>query len=167
MSYDFNQVTTMFDTLATKAESYLDKQFDKGRIKGTEYSAVFSNLMNTIIQVSVDIPLKDVQVKNGDKDLEVKNKNIEQLTAQTNLTNKQIELIDKQKEQIDEDIKVKERQLKGFDDRIKTDLFKSQLDSWSMMFASGMLGDDTSALPDIINNDEVSDLYNNMKAGLR
>jgi len=169
MAYDIDQVLDVFDKLADKVTSHLDIQFNKNRIKGTEYASVYSTLMNTILQLSIDTPIKELQVENSKKDLDVKTKQIEVNDSQIHLYqaetmhfNKQDKFIDKQMTQIDKDIEVKDRQIEGFNDRMKLDLFKSQLDSWSMMFSSGML--DTK--PNIISNDEVSSLYNDIKAGI-
>ena len=55
-----------------------------------------------------------------------------------------------------------ERQTEGFDDNLKTKMLEIQMNTWAMMFSSGML----SCPPSIIENDEVYDLYCNMKTGL-
>jgi len=67
-----------------------------------------------------------------------------QLAFKTPLESKQIELYD--------------RQIKGFDDNIKIKLFQAQINAWGSMVASGML----EAKPAIINDDEVSKLYNEL-----
>jgi len=128
MAYDMGQVSSAFDTLSNKVLGELETQFNKGRIKGTDYSAAYTNLMNTILQLAMDAPLKE-----------------------------------KQSNQYDNDARLKERQIQGFDDKIRSDLFKTQMDSWSMMFASGMLEEK----PDIITNDETSVLYQDIKNTLR
>lgn len=51
------------------------------------------------------------------------------------------------------------RQTEGFDDNLRQKLFDSQMNSWAMMFSSGLLEDK----PSIISNDEVSGLYNSIK----
>ena len=51
------------------------------------------------------------------------------------------------------------RQTEGFDDNVNMELFKAQMSSWGMMFSSGMM----EAKPDIIENDEVTSLYQSMK----
>jgi len=135
MAYDISQVVNMFDTLANKVINELDNQYIKGRIKGTDYANAYAALLGTIIQVCVDTPLKD----------------------------KQVQLQDKQIKQIEKDLELKDRQIQGFDDKIRTDLFKVQMDTWGMMFSSGLL--DTK--PDIITNDETSTLYNDIKNKLR
>jgi len=228
MAYDIGQVTDMFDTLSAKVINELDSQFNKGRIKGTDYANAYAALLSTIIQVCIDVPLKDKQTQGLDKDIELKdaqiqqiendievkdkqvelqelqvNKDIEvkdkqiqqaendievknkQLELQELQTNKDIEIKDRQialqelqaendiavknkqlelqELQVNKDIAVKDRQIQGFDDKIRTDLFKTQMDTWGMMFASGML----DKKPDIITNDETSTLYNTIKSRLR
>jgi len=142
MAYDIGQVTNMFDTLSTKVINELDSQFTKGRIKGTDYANAYAALLSTIIQVCVDVPLKDKQAQELEKNVELKNK---------------------QMQQIEKDLELKDRQIQGFDDKIRTDLFKTQMDTWGMMFSSGML----DKKPDIITNDETSTLYNDIKNKLR
>ena len=51
------------------------------------------------------------------------------------------------------------RQKEGFDDNLRQKLFDSQMNSWAMMYSSGLLEDK----PSIISNDEVSGLYNSIK----
>jgi len=60
------------------------------------------------------------------------------------------------------ELSTQERQKQGFDDNMKLKLFESQINGWSMMFSSGML----SSSPSIITNDEVTNLYNNLKTEL-
>ena len=171
MAYDIGQVTDMFDALSNKVISELDSQFTKGRIKGTDYANAYASLLGTIIQASIDVPVKDKQIdlygaqkEQVENDIAVKNK---QLELQELQTNKDIEIKDKQialqEKQVNKDIAVKDRQIQGFDDKIRTDLFKTQMDTWGMMFASGML----DKKPDIITNDETSTLYNTIKSKLR
>jgi len=178
MAYDIGQVTDMFDALSNKVISELDSQFTKGRIKGTDYANAYASLLGTIIQASIDVPVKDKQIdlqkaqidlygaqkEQAENDIAVKNK---QLELQELQTNKDIEIKDKQialqEKQVNKDIAVKDRQIQGFDDKIRTDLFKTQMDTWGMMFASGML----DKKPDIITNDETSTLYNTIKSKLR
>jgi len=50
------------------------------------------------------------------------------------------------------------RQKEGFNDHTNIELFKTQLNAWGVMFSSGML----EKAPDIIANDEISDLYQSM-----
>ncbi len=52
------------------------------------------------------------------------------------------------------------RQEEGFDDDLRRKMLDIQMNTWAMMFSSGLL----STKPSIIENDEVSDLYCYMKS---
>jgi hypothetical protein len=111
MAYDINQVEEAFDKLTAKVKAELDVQFNKGRIKGTDYTTVYSTLMNTVLQLCVDIPLKDKQVEKLDQDT---------------------------KNSIAQEDQIK-RQTQAFDDNLRFKLFDTQMKAWSDMFSSGML----------------------------
>ena len=49
-----------------------------------------------------------------------------------------------------------ERQTAGFDDNLRQKLFEAQMNSWAMMFSSGLLNE----MPCFIQSDEASHLYN-------
>jgi len=103
-----------------------------------------------------------------------------EIEAQTNKINKDIDVEERRtkiaEDQSAEDLLVKQQQIasnqaqeqvyirqkQGFDDKLKMDLTKMQLDTWGMMFSSGLLSDK----PAIISSDEVSTLYNNIKSQL-
>lgn len=55
------------------------------------------------------------------------------------------------------------RQTQGFDDNKYQKLFDSQIQSWAMMYSSGML----ETVPTIIRNDKASELYNQLTSGLK
>lgn len=55
-----------------------------------------------------------------------------------------------------------DRQKKGFDDNVKQKLFDSQVNSWGLMFSSGMLEEK----PDFITNNAVTTLYNDIISGV-
>jgi len=74
MAYDTTQVLSVFDALSDKIKNQLDEQFKQGRIKGTDYANVYSNLMNTVLQLSFESPIKDSQVKQIEKQIAIMNK---------------------------------------------------------------------------------------------
>ena len=51
------------------------------------------------------------------------------------------------------------RQREGFDDNKYQKLFEAQMNSWALMFSSGLL----TTQPSIISNDSASSLYNTLK----
>ena len=59
----------------------------------------------------------------------------------------------------DEQAQLYKRQREGFDDNLRQKMLEIQMNTWAMMFSSGLL----SEKPTIITNDEVSDLYCYMK----
>jgi len=63
MAYDIEQVKTVYGELTAKVRADLDDQFNKGRLKGTDYANVYSTLMNTCLQLSFQAPLNEEQTK--------------------------------------------------------------------------------------------------------
>jgi len=61
MAYDIEQVKTVYDELTAKVKADLDEQFNKGRLKGTDYANVYSTLMNTCLQLAFQAPLNEEQ----------------------------------------------------------------------------------------------------------
>ena len=59
----------------------------------------------------------------------------------------------------DEQSQLYQRQREGFDDDLRRKMLDIQMNTWAMMFSSGLL----TEKPTIITNDEVSDLYCYMK----
>jgi hypothetical protein len=59
----------------------------------------------------------------------------------------------------DEQSQLYARQREGFDDDLRRKMLDIQMNTWAMMFSSGLL----TEKPSIIQNDEVSDLYCYMK----
>jgi len=51
------------------------------------------------------------------------------------------------------------RQRAGFDENKNQKLFEAQLNSWGLMYSSGMM----TELPSIISNDELSTLYHSIR----
>ncbi len=56
------------------------------------------------------------------------------------------------------------RQIEGFDDNLAQKLFDAQMNSWALMFSSGLIDTtgENGGMPEIIDDDAVSILYNNM-----
>ena len=75
--YDMSQVVVNFKILGGQIKTELDKQFDEGRIKGTEYADVFNKLMSQALGFAFESPTKDAQTQ--------------QIEAQTELINSQNE----------------------------------------------------------------------------
>ena len=153
MSYDLTQIDEAYDNLTSKIKTDLDNQYQLGRLTGSDYANVYAQLIGQCLQLAFQTPIDDKQVSKLDED---------------------INLIKKQEDNLDKDLLVKDQQIdsgkaqeavykrqkQGFDDKLKMDLTKMQLDSWSMMFSSGLLSDK----PSIISNDSVSAMYSNLES---
>ena len=97
------------------------------------------------------------------KELELKQAQITKINADKDLTNAQALAYPGQQAK---DLAVKQanidllnRQKEGFDDNKYQKLFEAQMNSWALMFSSGLLTDK----PTIISNDSASSLYNTLK----
>ena len=65
----------------------------------------------------------------------------------------------KQRANIEKQTELYQRQKEGFDDNKYQKLFEAQMNSWALMFSSGLL----TTQPSIISNDSASSLYNTLK----
>ena len=65
----------------------------------------------------------------------------------------------KQRANIEKQTELYQRQKEGFDDNKYQKLFEAQMNSWALMFSSGLL----ETKPSIISNDSASALYNTLK----
>jgi DNA primase len=66
MAYDYGEIALGFATLSKLVETKLAAEYETGRIKGTEYADVFNQLMQEILKLSFDSPLKDSQKELAD-----------------------------------------------------------------------------------------------------
>ena len=146
---EFTEVTTgsidgagVLDQLMRVSKLHIKEEYENGRITGGEYAEVYLGIMQVNIQQSIDFVLRrrliEAETKNAEKDFETKVANIKN---------------------IEENTKLLERQRLGFDDNKYQKLFETQMNSWALMFSSGLLTDK----PSIISNDSASALYNALK----
>lgn len=154
--FDISLVNSTYDDLANKVKSDLDEQFNRGRIKGTDYANVYAHLMNTILQLSFQTPSQNA-------DIELRNAQTKDQLEDVNLKKEQEKLYQKQEALTQAQTDVAIRQKQSYDDSIRLKLFKAQMDTWGIMFSSGMLSDK----PSVIKNDEVSSLYTDIKNSIR
>ena len=122
--------TGALDRLMNTINLYLDDQYTRGRIKGTDYANVLLGSIQSVLSASL------------------------QFTLTEKVNEAQIALYDRQKAGFDEDAKVKEaqialynRQREGFDDDAKQKLLKTLLDTWSVGYSSAP---SAHAIPDAI-----------------
>ena len=100
--------TAVFDVLVHIVNENLKIQYDAGRIKATDYAQAYIGGLQTCITEAMKCLM---QKDNLDKDLDVKQANID--------------LLNRQKE--------------GFDDNKYQKLFEAQMNAWALMFSSGLL----------------------------
>ena len=60
--YDIKQVKSVYDELTTKVKADLDKQFNLGRLKGSDYAEVYAKLMDECLQLAFEAPLKEAEL---------------------------------------------------------------------------------------------------------
>ena len=148
MAYDMDEVKDVYEKLTALSKTDLLEEFKARRIKGTEYADVFNSLMGASLQLAMDAPYKSAQIDIAHKELELKEKELEIADAELALKEAQEKLYI--------------RQTEGFDDDLRRKMLDIQMNSWSMMFSSGLLEEK----PDLISNDAVSDLYAYMSQGV-
>ena len=135
----------VFDKLMHAINGNILVQYESGRIKGPEYAQVYLGSMQTAVVEAMKFMLTKEQI---DKDLDLKQAQIDKLNDDKLTSAKQRDLY--------------QRQIEGFDDNKYQKLFESQLSSWGLMFSSGML----TEKPSIITGDKVSQLYTKLTQGI-
>lgn len=143
-----------FDVLMSAIDENLRIQYDNGRIVGTDYATVYTQLVG----VAID---KAIQVAIANSELKLK-------IAETEL--KEDQLLDEKKllklkqEQLRSQIKVYERQAEGFSDNLKLKLLEAQLNAFSMIFSSGMLdfNETSNAFPKALKASNLTEVYDSV-----
>ena len=122
--------TGALDRLMNTINLYIDDQYNRGRIKGTDYANVLINSIQGVLSASL------------------------QFTLNEKVNEAQIALYDRQKEGFEDNKKVNEaqialydRQREGFGDETKKKLLKTLLDTWSVGYSSAP---SAHAIPDAI-----------------
>jgi len=136
LQYNLNAL----DQVNNKIEGYLDKQYNKGRLKGSDYANVYAQLISTAIQTTMSQGFNANQQENQNKQ-----------------TDAQVALQKAQK-----DVAVK--QAKSFDQTVKLKLFKDQMDTFAMVYSSNP---DGSEIPDVLKKSNVNSLYNEINNSVR
>ena len=177
--------TGVFDIIMKAANENIKIQNQTSRITGAEYAEVYLGTMQSAIaeamkfllnkeQIIKDLDLKQAQIAAMESDTLIKSaqsaKDLELKQAQINVALEEKKLKAAQADayplQSAKDILVKQanidllnRQKEGFDDNKYQKLFEAQMNSWALMFSSGLL----TTQPSIISNDSASSLYNTLK----
>ena len=182
--YDIQQVRDIFKQITDDIKSDLNKEYEEGRLKGTDYANAYTQLMSVALQLAFESPVKEQQVLEiksqralHDSQSLVQINNATKIARETSLVQAQIEKtiverdfeIKKMKDLLPEQIKREKanielvlRQIKDMNDQVLLKLLDSQLSAWSIMFNSGLL----ETAPEIIKNDQASALYNTIKDNL-
>jgi len=150
LQYNLNAL----DQVNNKIEGYLDKQYNKGRLKGSDYANVYAQLISTAIQTTMSQGFNANQQENQNK----------QTDAQIKLMSKQedSEVAKKELTNAQKDVAVK--QAKSFDQTVKLKLFKNQMDTFAMIYSSNP---DGSEIPDVLKKSNVNSLYNEINNSVR
>ena len=115
--------TGIFDRLIAAVNENIDIQYQKDRIKGTEYANVYLGGLQSVLQQSIAYLLQRDATE-----------------AKTDVTKEQKNLLVEQQALVI-------RQTKGFDDDAKQKLLKQALDSWSVAYS---VAQDENSIPDTI-----------------
>jgi len=150
LNYSLNAL----DALNSKIEGYLDNQYNKGRIKGTEYAQVYSQLISTAIQTTMSMGFNANQQENQNK----------QTDAQVDLINAQKITEQKRANLTEQQTEVAKKQAKSFDQTVKLKLFKAQMDTFAMIYSSNP---DAEEIPDVLKKSNVNALYDEINNSIR
>jgi len=92
--FDIELVKSVYSELSSLIKTDLDNEFNKGRIKGSDYAKVYSQLIDRVLQLSFQAPdvAKDIELKQAQKDELIKNgqKERELKDIQIDLTKQEI-----------------------------------------------------------------------------
>jgi len=137
--------TGILDTMMNTVNLYLEDQYQRKRLLGTDYANVLLGAIQAVTAQAVQFALQEKQVE---ADLALKaDKLLTEAKARDSVT-AQIALYNRQRE--------------GFDDNVRQKLFDTQVNSWGLMFSAGMLDEK----PSFITNQNVDTLYSSILGGL-
>lgn len=145
-----------FDVLMHAIDENLRIQYDNGRILGDTYAQAYIQLVSAAIDKSVDLAIANAELKLKIAELELKENQADEDEALNKL----------KQEQLRAQTKVYDRQIEGFSDNLKLKLLQSQLESFSMIFASGMLdfNENAAAFPKALKASSLSEVYDDLRA---
>ena len=131
-------------------------QYDNGRILGDTYAQAYIQLVSAAIDKSVNLAIANAEIKLKIAELELKENQADEDEALNKL----------KQEQLRAQTKVYDRQIEGFSDNLKLKLLQSQLESFSMIFASGMLdfNENAAAFPKALKASSLSEVYDDLRA---
>jgi len=146
----------VFDDLMETVTKHVTAQYDAGRITGPEYATVYLGALQSVLAEAVKYLMEDAnkELIEAQKDELLLNGAEDRLLKETQRTELEANGV------VERELKAKQkdlyaRQIQGFDENKNQKLFEAQLNSWGLMFSSGMMEN----IPSIITNDELSKLY--------
>ena len=170
--------TGVFDKLVAAFNDNIEIQFNKGRIKGTDYANVYLGGMQAILAQSIQFAIQEQDLNDrlltSEKQREKLEEEIDLLQTQDSeailngandrlLKTSQTSLVTKQGVTEDKKALLVERQTKGFDDDAKQKLLKQALDSWSVAYS---VAKDANSIPDSIKVDSIDSIMKSAMSGL-
>ena len=151
---DIDQVKSLYTEMSKLVYDDMDKQWNENKINGSKYADTWAALMKAVVSDSLSAVV-DLQKDETDADRCVKQ-------ADCDLKAAQKAKIDYETTQILPEQKAFTiRQTEGFDDNIRQKMFETQMNSWAMMYSSGIMGD---VVPSIISETEATKLWKKLKA---
>lgn len=181
----------IFDKVMKTYDENLRIQYDNGRLVGLDYAKTYYSLITHAMERATDIEYKnqELDLKSVElclrKSLECARMEMEaeKLLLEKEKLKLEREKIALEKKKLEEDLKLQklqqesvvsqirlyERQFDGFDDNLLLKLLKIQVDSFAMLFSSGMLDfeikdlGESSPIPTPLKADEYADIYNRIK----
>jgi hypothetical protein len=158
---DDQEYVTEFIRPLEKQKLVCEKDLCSAQVELTQAQAIDQEYITTNVRpIELNIKREELKIAKEKVDL-IK---IETGIAEETLRIKKVELeIAQEKLELakqdailkEAQVRLTNRQIQGFDDNKAQKLFDSQINSWAMMFSSGLL----DQVPSIISGDKVSELY--------
>ncbi len=178
---DTEQVSGLYQVMSELVYADMEKQFKEKRISGSTYADTWAKLMDSVVAGSMST-IAQLQMKETEMDKCVKQSQCDLTDAQAGevslksareecLSTAECSLKAVQQSKVNYEIEnvlpaqvdFTVRQTEGFDDNKNQKLLEIQMNAWAMMYSSGLMTDmENGGVPRIINDDEVSDLYDLM-----
>ncbi len=163
---DIEQVKETYVALRDLVYEDMDKQYKENKIHGPDYANTWAQLMQGVISGTLNA-IVALQSKETEADRCIKYAQCEEIGKESarrdceseskcSLTDQQEKKVKYETESaLPAQVALHVRQEAGFDDNIRQKLMEAQLNSWAMMFSSGLL----ESYPCFIDSDEASTLY--------
>ena len=102
-----------------------------------------------------ELDIAESKAKIAEKDIDIRQKELEIKNVELDIAIQKLELAKADASLKEAQVRLTDRQILGFDDNKAQKLFDAQMNSWAMMFSSGLL----DKVPSIISGDKASQLY--------